>query len=425
MMSSCRVSRPLVLCLALLVSALALSPLAAQPEADSVILLIGDGMGPGQVEMAAGAQGAPLAMQRMPYSGLVTTTSLGGKITDSAAAGTALATGHKTENGKIAMSPEGQVYRTILEVCRDQGKSVGIITTDALWGATPACFAAHASSRGLYDEIALQMTKSRARVMMGYGESELLPASADGKRKDEQNLIRALARSGYEIARNREQLVKAKSTNLVGLFEDGPETPTLTEAVQAALLRLSANRKGLFLMVEGARVDWASHGSDPAGTLLEMRNLDGAVAAAVDFARRRGRTLVVVTADHETGGLVINDPNKLRVLAPVKADADAIAGALNDDRSNVAEVMAEYTGIKDLTPEETESIKTAKEAAGAISAVLSARAGLEWTGGGGHTATPVRVFAFGPGASRFAGTMDNTEIPEKIGAATRMVIPAK
>lgn len=415
MMLGCRASRPLILCLALLVSALALSPLAAQREADSVILLIGDGMGPGQIEMAAGAQGAPLAIQRMPYSGLVTTTSLGGKITDSAAAGTALATGHKTENGKIAMSLEGQIYRSILEVCRDRGKSVGIITTDALWGATPACFAAHASSRGLYDEIALQMTKSQARVMMGYGQSEFLPASADGKRKDEQDLIRTLQRSGYEIARSREQLVEAKSTKLVGLFDDGPETPTLTDAVQAALLRLSANRKGFFLMVEGARVDWASHSSDPAGTLLEMRNLDGAVAAAVDFARGRGRTLVVVTADHETGGLVIDDPSKLRVLAPVKADADAIAGVLNDDRSNVVEVMTEYTGIKDLTPEETESIQTAKEPAAAISAVLSARAGLAWTSGGGHTATPVRVFAYGPGASRFTGSMDNTEIPERIG----------
>jgi alkaline phosphatase len=423
MVSSSRGSRGLAVLLVLLVSVLALSPLAAQPEADSAILLIGDGMGPGQVEMAAGAQGAPLAMQRMPYSGMVTTTSLGGGITDSAAAGTALATGYKTENGKIAMSPEGQVYPTILEMSRKQGKSVGVISNDAVWGATPSSFAAHASSRGLYDDIALQMTKSQARVMMGYGKGEFLPASAEGKRKDEKDLIRALQRSGYEVVTNREQLVKAKGTSLVGLFEDGPEAPRLVDSVQAALSRLSANPKGFFLIVEQARVDWKP--GDPSGVVADVKELDEAVAAAVDFARKRGRTLVVVTADHETGGCVVNDPSKLRVLGPVKGDADTIAGALNDDRSNVAAVMTEYTGITDLTPEETEAIKTAKDAGPAIGAMLSARAGVAWTSDGDHTATPVRVFAYGPGASRFAGSMDNTEIPGKMGEAMGVAIPAK
>ncbi len=423
MMSSYRVSRRVVLLLALLLSVVAFSPLSAKPEANSAILFIGDGMGPGQVEMAAGAQGKPLAMQRMPYSGVVSTLAVDGDITDSAAAGTALATGHKTKDGIIAMSPEGQVYPTILELSRKQGKSVGVISNDAIWGATPSSFAAHATSRGLYDEIALQMTESRAQVMMGYGQGALLPGSAGGKRKDEKNLLVSLKRSGYEIVTDREQLVKAKGAKLVGLYEDGPAAPRLVDAVQAALSRLSTNPKGFFLIVEQARVDWKP--GDPSGVVADVQELDEAVAAAVAFAQKRGRTLVVVTADHETGGLVVNEPSKLGILGQVKGDADSIASHLNADRSNVAEVMAEYAGIKDLTPQEMESIKAAKEPGPAIGAVLSARAGVAWTSDGHHTATPVRVFAYGPGSSRFAGSMENSDIPAKIGAAMGVTIPAK
>ena len=156
-----------------------------------------------------------------------------------------------------------------------------------------------------------------------------------------------------------------------------------------------------------------------------MQELDEAVAAAVAFAEKRGRTLVVVTADHETGGLVVNDPRKLGLLGLAKGDADSIAGHLNADRSNVAEVMAEYAGLVGLTPQETESIKAAKEPGPAVGVVLSARAGVAWTSNGDHTATPVRVFAYGPGSSRFAGSMENSAIPAKIGAAMGIVVPPK
>lgn len=404
-----------------LLCVIALTPFAAaRPEADSVILFIGDGMGPNQVEMAAGAIGEPLAMQRFPYSGTVTTCNVSGRITDSAAAGTALATGVKTNNGMIAVSPDGRKLETILERCRQRGKSTGVITNDAIWGATPSSFVAHVGSRGERAEIALQMAKSGTQVMMGYWTSELLPTSKGGKREDNRDLISWLKNMGYGVVYTRQELLDSKSLHLVGLFDDGPQAPRLADAVTAALSRLGTNRRGFFLVVEEARVDWKP--GDPSGVTQDVLELDQAVAAAQQYALGRGRTLVVVTADHETGGCLITNPEKLRLLGGITESAEAIAGHLNADRSNLSRVMSQDTGVTDLTPAEVERISTAKDPAEAIGAVLSDRAGVKWTSDGDHTAAPVRVFAFGPGAARFAGELDNTQIPTKI-AETLGVAP--
>ncbi len=389
----------------------------ARPQADSVILFIGDGMGPGQIEMTAGAVGHPLAMQKMPYSGTVTTLSLHGRVTDSAAASTALATGHKAENGVISVSPDGKPYETILERCLKSHKTAGVITTDALWGATPAGFVAHTASRGQKATIALQTAQSRAQVMMGYGKDQLLPKSARGKREDGKDVIAWLEKAGYAVVYTRDELLKEKNPKLVGLFGGGAEAPRIADMVSAALDRLATNASGFFLVVEGARVDWAGHESDPLGAFLEMRDLDQAVAEAVKFAQKRGGTLVLVTADHETGGLQVEAPSRLPALGGAKGTIGGIASHLNADRTNVQQVMAEQAGITDLTSQEIEQIKQAKEAGTVIASLLSERAGVRWTSEGGHTATPVRVFAFGPGAERFAGEMDNTDIPRRIAEA--------
>jgi alkaline phosphatase len=399
-------------------SAVSLLPFAhARPQADSVVLFIGDGMGPGQIEMTAGAVGHPLAMQKMPYSGTVTTLSIGGRVTDSAAASTALATGHKAENGVISVSPDGKPYQTILERCLRSHKTAGVITTDALWGATPAGFATHAQSRGEKSSIALQTAQSRAQVMMGYGKDQLLPKSAGGKREDGRDLIAWLKKAGYGVVYTRDELLRAENQKLVGLFDDGPQAPRIADMVSVALDRLAANASGFFLMVEGARVDWAGHESDPLGAFLETRDLDEAVAQTVQFARRRGGILVLVTADHETGGLQVEAPSRLPVLGRAKGTIGEIASHLNADRTNVQQVMAEYAGITDLTPQEIQQIKQAKEVGPVIGSLLSERAGVKWTSDGDHTATPVRVFAFGPGAERFTGEMDNTDIPGRIAEA--------
>ena len=405
----------LTLVLAGLLPLAGISPAAARPAADSVILFIGDGMGPNQVAMTEGAIGEKLAMQQMPFSGTVTTTSVHGDITDSAAAGTALATGHKTENGMIATSPSGQRLETILERCRKKHKSVGIITTDALTGATPASFAAHVASRGKRSEIAEQMVHSRAQVMLGYWKGDFAPKALGGEREDGKDLIARLTGNGYQVVYTRDELVKAEKPLLAGFFDDGPQAPRMVDMVKAALARLGRNQEGLFLVIEQARVDWEP--GDPSAIVADVLNLDQAVATAVEFARKRGRTLVVVTADHETGGCEIVKPELLRVLKGVKEPARDIAQRLNADRTNIGQVMAEYAGLSELTAAELTQIREAKDAGDAIGAVISARAGIAWTSGGDHTATPVRVFAFGPGGDRFSGEMDNTDIPKRIAEA--------
>jgi alkaline phosphatase len=391
-----------------------IAPALAAPLGDSAILFIGDGMGPVQIQVARAASGGDrLAMETLPFSGFVTTNSVEGKVTDSAAAGTALATGHKTNNGMIGMAPDGKRLTTILERAQTMYKATGIITTDSLWGATPSSFAAHSDSRGKSAEIAAQMAASGAQVMMGFWKDQLLPTSAGGKRTDGRDLIAQMQKAGYQVVYTRDELKAAHGRKLVGLFDDGAQAPPLSDMVTAALDRLSRDPHGFFLIVEGARVDWFSHDNDPAGAVLAVRELDAAVSRATDFARGRGKTLVVVTADHETGGLTVMDGSKLKALADVTMPSSDMAAKLSKERDNVGDVLRLGAGITDVTAAEADNVRKAQDPSGAIAELISARAGLSWSTGS-HTATRVRVFAFGPGAQQFSGDLDNTDIPKRI-----------
>ncbi len=382
--------------------------------ADNAILFIGDGMGPVQIAVAReAAGGGPLRMERTPFSGHAVTLSVGGKVTDSAAAGTALATGHKTENGMISVSPDEQRLETILERCRAVGKATGIITTDALHGATPATFASHAKSRGMRSEIAAQLAASEVQVMLGFWRGEFLPKSAGGAREDGRNLIAEMSDTGYGVVYTRTALRKSKRPKLLGLFDDGKEAPRLAEMVTAALERLGESKDGFFLVVEGARIDWKCHGNDPAGAVLDTWEFDEAIGAALDFADRRGRTLVVVTADHETGGMGYGSPRALRLLGRVKAPSEAMGERVDEGGGNAADVVAKYAGITDLTEAEVSDVSDSENRADAIAGLLSRRAGVSWRTKG-HTSTQVRVLAHGAGAQRFAGDMDNTDVPRRI-----------
>ncbi len=400
------------LCLSLLVLLSVFSLAQARPEADSVILMIGDGMGPNAIELTRWAYGGdPLVLQRMPYSGLVTTRSADSKVTDSAAAATAYATGTKTNNGMLSVAPGGQRLETLLERSRKQGKAAGLITTDPLWGATPAAFAVHVASRGEYLQIAKQEVASGAQVLMGFGLEGIRPKAPGDARGGFVELVSRLRRGGYDIVMNRTQLQQSRKLRLAGFF--GAEAPSLAEMTQAALTRLAAEKKGFFLLVEEAGTDRGGHGNDPADVVRSVRSLEAAVKVALEFARTHPRVLVLVTADHETGGLILDAPAKAPMLAKAKGSKGEIASHFSADRSNVAEVMKEWAGLADLTPAEGTQLKEAPEATEAVGAVLSARAGVHWTGGG-HTATPVRIFAFGPGAARFTGELDNTQVSARI-----------
>jgi alkaline phosphatase len=267
----------------------------------NVILFIGDGMGPEQVR--AGAHAGILAAA--PYKGAIRTRSASSSVTDSAAAATALATGHKVNNGVVSMAlpGDGQALPTILEIFAASGRGTGLVTTTEMTHATPAAFGSHVADRGDGVGVAddyLEVT--RPDVLLGGG---VLALTDD-----------ALHRAGYEVARTRDDLaalaVPRAEPKLAGLFgvghlpyeADGPhESPRLSELTAAALARLSAHESGFFLMVEGGRIDHAGHANEIARLVGEVVEFERAVGVAVEWAKQRDDTTILVTADHETGGL--------------------------------------------------------------------------------------------------------------------------
>jgi len=462
-------------------------------KANSVILLIGDGMGQVQVRAASirlkGSDGK-MAMQSMPAKGTLVTLNAEKEVTDSAAAGTALATGNKTKNGMISTAPDGRILRTILEACRDSGKATGLVVTSVITDATPAVFGSHVPSRGSQYEIAGQLIGSRVNVLFGggrkyfgtakageyigldildkkgkkllwikdfidwteYREAErglALPAGAakaniwawrdngaipgylddvsligkDKKGKETGNLavnadfekgdlsgwtpwsaceiaedggskalkigagglnqevalkglneltltyrsrvgaanaavqpIDEARKAGYQVIGNKDELPGASGKYVLGLFKpDALETkddePSISDMAAKAIDLLGAGPNGFFLMVEGSQIDWANHGNDEKYFLREIGNFDAAVATALEYAAKKGDVLVVVCADHETGGMSM------------------------------------------------------KGEGAAMKIVYSTK---------GHTGTPVPMFAYGPGSQKFAGAHDNTDVSKLI-----------
>jgi len=338
-------------------------PSAEGGEVRNVILCIGDGMGFGHVELAriktAGPAGK-LNMEMMPIFGIVSTRSADSHVTDSAAAATAMATGFKTKNGMISMLPDGRKCVTILEAARQKSMSTGLVSTAAVTSATPACFAAHQRSRGMQAKIAEDLLGNKVNVLIGGGRKYFLHGSAGKSEKgDLPGLIGRAKKAGYVYASNAEELEEAGGDYVLGLLASDELTtklpePSLARLTGKAIEILSKNKKGFFLMVEGAQIDWAGNEQNADDTVKQTLAFDMAVKAAVDFARTDGYTLVVVTSDHDTGGLVIR-----------KGGADG----------------------KDVK--------------------------LLWTTHG-HSGRAVPLYAFGPCAGVFEGACDNTEIPKRI-----------
>jgi len=336
----------------------------------NVILCIGDGMGLSQVTLARmraiGAEGK-IHMQRLPVHGLISTHSANRLVTDSAAAGTALACGIKTNNGMIGMTPDETPYCSILEAAQTRGMATGLVVTCTMSHATPAVFGAHVKSRKMQPEIAEQLIGNRINVLFGGGRKYFLPKShSDSGRKDDRDLLAKAEDAGYTVIGTANQLRRVRGPLVLGLFQlDGLTTlspePMLAEMTKKAIDILDQTAtdsrkygRGFFLMVEGSQIDWACHANNAEACVRQTLLFDEAVRAAVDFAIADGRTLVVVTADHETGGLTIPEGN-------LKGD----------------------------------EIK------------------VHWSTKG-HTASPVPVYAIGPKSERFGGVYDNTEIAQRI-----------
>lgn len=337
-----------------------------QPKVTSIIYMIGDGMGLTHVTAAKLASGSPLALECARYIGLASTHSASSDVTDSAASGTALATGTKTYNGVIGMDTLRQPLTSILRSAAESGRSTGIVVTCQVTHATPAAFVANNISRNNEEAIANDFLTTRPDLFIG-GGVKFFEQRADGRDISEE-----LRAEGYRMLYSMEELASVDTLPVgvllapVGLpRRSAGRGDMLPQAVGEALRLLSAaSERGFFLMVEGSQIDHAGHNNDAEEVVSETLDFDRAIAVAMDYADLNPGTLVVITADHETGGMALTSDTE-RIV-----DGRALPGEGN---------------------------RTA--------AAFATK---------GHSGTMVPVYAYGTGAERFAGLYDNTDIPKRI-----------
>lgn len=442
-------------------------------QAKYVFYFIGDGMGVNQVngtEMYLAEQEGrigvkPLLFTTFPVASMATTFSATNSVTDSSAAGTALATGTKTYNGAIGMDDNKNVLQTVAEKAKKAGKKVGVTTSVSVDHATPAAFFAHQPNRNMYYEIALDLPKADFDFYAGGG---FLKPTTTADKKEAPSIFPIFEEAGYTIARGLDEYKsKAGSANKMVLIQKEGAEPsclpyaidrqegdlTLAEITESAISFLTKGKnKGFFLMVEGGKIDWACHGNDPATAFEEVVDMDNAVKVAYEFYKKHpNETLIVVTADHETGGLGLGTAKYelfLKSLTNQKQSQDLLSKAITDMRKaknnkvtweEMKALLADKMGFWSVLPlsweqekmlrdeyeesfvknhtvfEESLYAKTEPMAATARK-VMSQIAMVGWTSGN-HTAGYVPVFAVGAGSKLFMGKMDNTEIPKRIAKA--------
>ena len=272
----------------------------------NIILLIGDGMSIPQICASMLTQKSPTSFEQFPVTGLVKTHSKSHKITDSAAGGTAIATGHKTNNGMIGMNADSLAVPSMLEIFSDKGMKTGVIATSYITHATPASFVAKNINRNNYEEIASDFAYSdKVDLLIGGGRNHF------SKRKDNVNLIEKMQSDGwnyYDTLIN----IDTSANKIIVLADDNHLPPYsvrgnfLPDATSIALRNLK-NENGFFLMVEGSQIDFACHAKDSTYLINEMNDFNNTINVVLEFAEENPNTLVIVTADHETGGLSIID----------------------------------------------------------------------------------------------------------------------
>jgi len=404
----------------------------AQPaKAKYVFLLIGDGMGINQVYLANEYRkqtgGPQLSILSLPHFGLMTTNTVdAGVITDSGAGGTAIACGEKTKNGVIGMdSSKTRNLVSVAEVMRDKKYPIGIITSVGINHATPASFFGHRAHRGMYDDLVKDMTASGFDYFAGGGVITSNKQNPDSARKVLLNNIMA---SGYTLVANQNQknLVKSAakvfvcdtsvygtSDALYNVMDPQKAQFSLSEMLEMGIDKLF-NKNGFFFMLEGGKIDWSSHSNDAMAMIQEVLDFDNAVKVALDFYKKYpNETLIVITADHETGGLgwgyrETKYNNYTYKLAQQKLSIDALTDSLLSKNAEESRVFVKnYTGI-DL-PEEVLSKGDYEYTASYAVNAINKMAGIGWTTGS-HTGTPVGVYAIGAGGEKFAKRIDNTDI---------------
>lgn len=449
--------------------------LAVNAEIKYIFYFIGDGMGSNQVlgaEMYLSAlQGEPLGRQQtlmttFPYSGSASSYSASNGITDSAAAGTCLATGKKTTNGTLGLDAEGDTLKTIAEELKEQGWGIGIMTTVAIDHATPAAFYAHVPKRNMYYQIGTQLAASQFDFFGGAGFHY-----PQGKEDDEDvNLYRLAEEQGYVVAHGYEEGLSAISRqssevnkmilvqkdddqgakhgdNLRYAIDREEGDLTLKQIVSTAIPFLEARHERFFMMVEGGMIDYACHGDDAATAFGEVWDMNEAMQVAYAFyLQHQDETLIVVTADHETGGLALGNGDytlHLDMLQNQKCSAwilsDLFTRLFEENKkpswAQVQAIFREQLGFWDtveISAKEEQKLKdlykkacakkgkdtktmykTINSLGDAGIALLNKKAHIGWTTRA-HSAHAVPIFAIGVNAELFSGWHDNTEIAPMI-----------
>lgn len=396
-----KMKRYLIIIMALLSSI----TMSAQQKAKYVFYFIGDGMGLAQVCLTEyyqsykqGKTGSiPVVFSNFPTLGTAVTHSESNYITDSAAAGTALSTGHKTKNGRLGVSMDKKTdFTSISYKIHKAGYKVGITSTVGLNHATPAAFYANSVNRSLYYDIAKQAADCGFELLAGGGFID-----SKGENNDQPSVYIDLEKSGYTIIEGMDEFrnTELKKVNKAILIqEDGRDKTELPYAIDrkegemthADIVSASieylydkSGKDGFFIMSEGGKIDWSCHANDAMTTIMEVLSLSDAVQVALDFYNRHPEeTLIIVTADHETGGLTLGYESGYNLLFENLETISKSKDKLDDDG-------------KDKVNELTEAAR------------------IGWTTSS-HTASNVPVYAIGAGSELFSGRMDNTDIPKKI-----------
>lgn len=281
---------------------------ASKPK--NIIFMIGDGMGISQIQAAMTVSQAPLNFEAFSSIGFQRTQSANSYNTDSAASATVLASGEKTDNGVIGINSTGNSTESIIEFLLKEGYKTGVVATNTISHATPAAFVAHQKHRDMYEEIALDISKSNVDVFIGGGLKHF------NDREDRKDLVKEMKKYGYKFARSIsqtdgswEKFIALTANSHMPFMTDG-RGDFSPSAVEKALNSLDKNNdKGLFLMIEGSQIDPVCHNQNQEQFIAEMIDFDKAIGVAFNFARNNGETLLVVTSDHETGGVTVLNGN--------------------------------------------------------------------------------------------------------------------
>ena len=416
----------------ILLSALSLGVVAQEPK--NVIMVVGDGMGPAYTTAYRyfADDKNTLDVEQTVFDrmlvGMASTypARISGYVTDSAAGATALATGVKSYNGAIAVNVDKKPVSTVLEWAKEQGMKTGVAVTSQINHATPAGYSAHNESRKNYDQIADSYFDEKINdhfvldVMLGGGWDYFI--------REDRNLVAEFKKAGYQYVDNIAHLKTANSKQpLLGLFAeqglnwalDMPPKQRLKTLTQAAVEHLE-NDQGFFLLVEASQIDWAGHSNDVGAAMSEMQDLAQTMTWLEQYVDAHPDTLLVLTADHSTGGFTIG-ANKIYRWEPqwldnLQASPYAIAKQLMSAEKKSA-LAAELLGFS-LNEEEKskiEAIDTQDEeiAYQTVKTLLDVRTNTGWTTGG-HTGVDVPVFAKGPGSEMFRGMLNNTQVADNI-----------